>query len=59
MDAIQYSRESAHREKIAEAIAPRQYLNQPEDVVKAVLTGTGPDGKGGMIDDPERINFDP
>ncbi|GGK30968.1 nitrate ABC transporter substrate-binding protein [Caldalkalibacillus thermarum] len=59
VDAIQYSRESAHREKIAEAIAPRQYLNQPEDVVKAVLTGTGPDGKGGMIDDPERINFDP
>lgn len=57
-DATQYAHEFSHREEIAKAISGRQYLNQPEAVVKAVLTGKFDDGRGNRIDDPARIDFD-
>lgn len=59
VDAINYSSNSDHRTEIAQALAHRQYLNQPEEVVKQVLTGHFPDGLGNMVQDPKRIDFDP
>jgi len=59
VDATAYSQEAANREEIAEAIAPPQYLNQPVEVVKAAMTGHFDDGKGGTVDEPERMGFDP
>ncbi|MEO0374895.1 MAG: nitrate ABC transporter substrate-binding protein, partial [Cyanobacteria bacterium P01_A01_bin.17] len=41
------------------AIAPREYLNQPVDVLEAVMTGKFEDGQGNTLDIPDRINFDP
>ncbi|HLI25831.1 MAG TPA: CmpA/NrtA family ABC transporter substrate-binding protein [Chloroflexota bacterium] len=59
VDATHYSSQLAHREEVAVAIAARDYLNQPEEVVKAVLTGKYQDGRGRTLDDPRRIDFDP
>lgn len=59
VDATHYSQQAENREKIAEAIAPREYLNQPAEVVKAALTGHFDNGKGNLINDPQRIGFDP
>ncbi len=59
VDATQYSSQPGNREEIAVAIAARDYLNQPESVVKAVLTGKFDDGRGGSGNDPRRIDFDP
>ncbi|WP_184527135.1 ABC transporter substrate-binding protein [Bacillus benzoevorans] len=58
-DATYYSSDNTNREKIAKAISTKQYLNQPEEAVKQVLTGKGPDGTGNIINDPKRIDFDP
>jgi nitrate/nitrite transport system substrate-binding protein len=44
---------------IAKAIAPREYLNAPEAVIKAVLTGSFEDGKGNSFNVSDRIDFDP
>lgn len=59
IDATNYSSISGNREEIAKAISVKQYLNQPEEVVKAVMTGKFNDGTGKEIDDPKRIDFDP
>ncbi|WP_017729406.1 CmpA/NrtA family ABC transporter substrate-binding protein [Halalkalibacterium ligniniphilum] len=59
VDATNYSSESANRADIATAISPNQYLNQPEEVVKQVLTGKFPDGLGNTLNDPTRVDFDP
>jgi nitrate/nitrite transport system substrate-binding protein len=58
-DATYFSSDNTNREEIAKAISTKQYLNQPEEVVKQVLTGKGPDGTGNTINDPKRIDFDP
>ncbi len=47
------------RELIAKLIAPTQYLNQPEEVLKQVLTGKFADGLGNIKNVPDRANFDP
>lgn len=59
IDATQYSRDLNHRSEIAEAIAPRAYLNQPKIVIEQVLTGRFADGLGAIQNEPNRIDFDP
>ncbi len=48
-----------NRAVFAEAMAPRNYLNQPEAVLKQILTGVYPDGLGNIRKVPDRISFMP
>jgi len=59
LEATQYARDRAHRKEIAAAIAPRNFLNQPVEVLEQVLTGVFPDGLGNTRNVPDRIDFDP
>jgi nitrate/nitrite transport system substrate-binding protein len=59
IDATQYSAKFENRKEISKAIAPKNYLNQPEAVIAQVLTGRYADGLGGVQDVPDRIDFDP
>ena len=59
IDATHYSAKQENRKEIAAAIAPKNYLNQPEAVIAQVLTGRYADGLGGVQDVPSRIDFDP
>ncbi|CCQ74202.1 CmpA/NrtA family ABC transporter substrate-binding protein [Magnetospira sp. QH-2] len=59
LEATAYSSNKANRAEIAKAISPKNYLNQPETVVKQVLTGRFADGLGKVRNDPDRIDFDP
>ncbi len=59
VDATQHAHDPSHRKEIAAAIAPRNYLNQPVEVLEQVLTGSFPDGLGNTRNVPDRIDFDP
>src|SRR5881397_3611826 len=59
IDATQYAHDTTHRKEIAAAIAPRNFLDQPVEVVEQVLTGVFPDGLGTTRNVPDRIDFDP
>ncbi len=59
VDATVYSSKMENRSAIAKAISPRNYLNQPVEVVEAVLTGKFEDGLGNKRDEPDRIDFHP
>ena len=59
IEAAGYARNPANRPEIAKAISERAFLNQPEEVVKAVLTGDFDDGLGNSQSIPDRIDFDP
>lgn len=59
IEAAGYARDPANRPEIAKAISERAFLNQPEEVVKAVLTGNFEDGQGNTKAIPDRIDFDP
>lgn len=59
VDATFYSHKPENRKAIAKAISPRNYLNQPEEVVEQVLTGVFPDGLGQTRNEPDRIDFNP
>jgi nitrate/nitrite transport system substrate-binding protein len=59
IDGATYANNPANRKEIAAAIAPREYLNQPVDVLEAVMTGKFEDGQGNTFDIPDRIYFDP
>jgi len=59
IDATQYASKAEHRSSVAKAIAPKDYLNQPETVVEQVLTGKYADGLGALEDSPDRIDFEP
>lgn len=59
IDGTGYASDPANRKEIAKAIAERQFLNQPEEVVTAVLTGEFEDGLGNTQSIPDRIDFDP
>lgn len=59
VDATHYSSKAEHRAEIAKAIAPKNYLNQPETVVEQVLTGRYADGLGEVKHVPDRIDFNP
>ena len=60
VDATHYSSAAENRAEIAKAIAPKNYLNQPEVVVRQVLTGRYVDGLEKKVHSvPDRIDFDP
>ncbi len=59
VDATLYCSEAKNRKDIAAAVSPRNYLNQPLEVVEQVLLGQYPDGLGNNVNDPERIDFNP
>jgi nitrate/nitrite transport system substrate-binding protein len=59
VDATHFASKSENRKSIAEAIAPKNYLNQPLTVVEQVLTGTYADGLGEVKNVPDRIDFAP
>ncbi|MDX1950985.1 MAG: CmpA/NrtA family ABC transporter substrate-binding protein [Verrucomicrobiota bacterium] len=59
VDATHFAADPRNRKDIAKAIAPANYLNQPEVVLEQVLTGKFADGLGGIKNVPDRINFDP
>ena len=59
IEAAGYARNPANRPEIARAISERAFLNQPVEVVEAVLTGNFQDGLGNTRDVPDRIDFDP
>lgn len=59
IDATHYSQKAENRKEISEAIAPKNYLNQPVPVIEQVLTGRFADGLGNVQDVPDRIDFDP
>ena len=59
VDATHYAAKQENRAAIAKAIAPKNYLNQPEEVVAAVLTGQYDDGLGNKKNVPNRIDFNP
>lgn len=59
IDATHYSSKLENRKAISEAISPKNYLNQPVSVVEQVLTGKYADGLGNVLNEPDRIDFDP
>ena len=59
VEAAGYARDPQNRPEIAKAISERAFLNQPVEVVEAVLTGNFEDGQGNTLDVPDRIDFDP
>ncbi|PLK49099.1 CmpA/NrtA family ABC transporter substrate-binding protein [Uliginosibacterium sp. TH139] len=59
IDATKFASNPANRKDIATAIAPANYLNQPETVIEQILTGTFADGLGGVKKVPDRLEFDP
>ena len=59
VDATHFASKAENRKAIAEAIAPKNYLNQPVTVLEQVLTGKYADGLGNIKEVPDRINFDP
>ena len=59
IEAAGYAQDPANRPEIAQAISERAFLNQPVEVVEAVLTGNFQDGLGNSRDVPDRIDFDP
>jgi nitrate/nitrite transport system substrate-binding protein len=59
VDATQHAHDKSNRKEIAKAIAPRNFLNQPVEVLEQILTGVYPDGLGNTRNVPDRIDFDP
>ncbi len=59
IEATGYASKAENRVEIAEAISDRAFLNQPVEVVQAVLTGNFEDGLGNTFEIPDRIDFDP
>ena len=54
-----YAHDQSNRARIATALAPANYLNQPVTVIEQVLTGRFADGLGGVRTVPDRVNYDP
>ncbi|BAW96687.1 putative cyanate ABC transporter, substrate binding protein [[Synechococcus] sp. NIES-970] len=59
IEAAGYAQDPANRPEIARAISERAFLNQPVEVVEAVLTGNFEDGNGNTLNVPDRIGFEP
>jgi nitrate/nitrite transport system substrate-binding protein len=59
VDATHFASNPDNRKAIAEAIAPKNYLNQPVIVLEQVLTGKYADGLGNIKEVPDRIDFNP
>lgn len=59
IEAANYASKAENRKEIASAISGRAFLNQPTEVVEAVLTGKFENGLGQSFDVPDRIDFKP
>ena len=59
VEATHYASKKENRIEIAKAISPKNYLNQPEEVVAAILTGNYDDGLGNKKSVPDRVDFNP
>ncbi|MDI4239060.1 MULTISPECIES: CmpA/NrtA family ABC transporter substrate-binding protein [unclassified Bradyrhizobium] len=59
IEATAFAHKAENRKQIAEAIAPANYLNQPQIVLEQILTGTFADGLGNVVTQPGRVDFDP
>lgn len=59
LKAAAMASDPANRPMIAKAIAPQNYLNQPEVVIRQALTGRYADGLGNVCDVPDRADFAP
>nr|WP_275335896.1 ABC transporter substrate-binding protein [Nodosilinea sp. TSF1-S3]MDF0368746.1 ABC transporter substrate-binding protein [Nodosilinea sp. TSF1-S3] len=59
IEAAGYAHDPANRLEVAGAIAGPSFLNQPREVLEAVLTGNFDDGQGNSFSVPDRIGFDP
>ena len=59
VEATHHSAKQENRAEIARLISAKSYLNQPEEVVSAVLTGRFDDGLGNRRDVQDRVGFDP
>ncbi len=59
IEAAAHANAPQNRVAVAKAIAERKYLNQPEPVLTAVLTGKFDNGLGETLDIPDRVGFDP
>ncbi|MDD5363835.1 MAG: CmpA/NrtA family ABC transporter substrate-binding protein [Gallionellaceae bacterium] len=57
--ATEYAHKAENRPEIIKAIAPANYLNQPEIVLEQVMTGRYADGLGNIKNVPDRVDFDP
>ena len=59
IDAAAHADAAENRTEIATVLSERRYLNQPESVLQAVMTGNFDDGTGNTLNVPDRIGFDP
>lgn len=59
IEAAGFSNAAENREQVAKQMSERKYLNQPEPVLTAVLTGNFENGLGQTLNVPDRIGFDP
>jgi nitrate/nitrite transport system substrate-binding protein len=59
IDSAGHANAAENRQEVAKAMSERKYLNQPEPVLTAVLTGKFDNGLGQTLDVPDRIGFDP
>src|SRR5947209_13415584 len=59
IEATAFAHKAENRKEIAAAIAPANYLNQPQIVLEQILTGTFADGLGNIVTQPNRVDFDP
>ena len=58
IEAATYARNTNNRIEVARSISEEKYLNQPVDVLEAVMIGTFQDGLGNTKTVPDRIDFD-
>jgi len=55
--ATEFADKAENRKKVAELLAPANYLNQPLTVLEQVLTGRYADGLGSIVESPQRMGF--
>ena len=59
LDATATAEKADQRVHFAEAMSPKNYLNQPSAILKQILTGVYPDGLGNTKVERDRISFMP
>jgi len=57
--AAGFARKAENRKAVASHLAEPAYLNQPEEVLDAIFTGSFADGLGNSRTEPNRIDFNP
>src|SRR4029077_17965295 len=57
IEATAVAHKAENRKQIAEAIAPANYLNQPQIVLEQILTGTFADGLGNVFNQQNMGDF--